>query len=58
MRRRHFSRYRHLAPADQAHVRGGVVRRVEGARRDARGGAAREAGHATEAGGLEGLGRG
>jgi hypothetical protein len=55
---RHVAGLRHLAAADQADIREGVMRGATGARGDPGGAGAGEAGDAVDAGGVEGAGQG
>jgi hypothetical protein len=57
VRQRHLARHRHLAPADQADIRDGVVGRATRAGRDQRRTVAGEAGDAMEACRLNGFGQ-
>jgi hypothetical protein len=50
---RHVARHRHLAPADQARIREGMMQRAERAGRDQRRAIAREASDAREVGGVD-----
>src|SRR5262245_10773328 len=55
---RHLARHRHVFPADQSHVRDGVMGGATRASRHQRGAVAREAGDTMDAGGLDGFGQG
>jgi hypothetical protein len=55
---RHFTRHRHVAPADQPRIRDGLVGRATRAGRDQCRTVAGEAGDAVDAGGVEGVGEG
>ncbi len=55
---RHFTRHRHVAPADQPRIREGVVGRAKRAGRDQRRTVAGAAGDAVDARGLKSLGEG
>jgi hypothetical protein len=57
VRQRPLAGQRHLAPADQPHIRDGVMRGAKGARRDERRAITGEAGDAVDAGGIEASGR-
>jgi hypothetical protein len=57
VRQRHLTRHRHLAAADQADVRDGVVGGATGARGDYGGVGAGEAGDAVDACGFNGFGQ-
>ena len=55
---RHVARHRHVAAADQPHIRDGVVRGAKRAGRDQRRVGAGAAGDVMDVGGLKGLGQG
>ena len=58
VRQRHFTRHRHVAPADQPRIREGVVGRATRAGRDPRRAGAGAAGDAVDTRGLHGFGEG